>query len=252
MVSSDLPKTLQNVLLKFHPSNLLVPDLNLHHPSSTAIMNKIVETLLPCLFPSTHDGRIQLPAENANHHPLTPSEKTGFYPQPTMANKPSLTNHEAADAIIVILYSTNMTTSSVTADINSIVHQAGGWSEYLAKKILSAMEAALKAAKPMSAALKTAYDKTCEAAKEIEGFVAEHPIATGVFCTVVALGVLWLLAPSVLAWLGFGLELEEEGWANEGCYVGSWAAAWQSTYGGFVSEDSLFAFFQRLGAYFGR
>ena len=31
----------------------------------------------------------------------------------------------------------------------------------------------------------------------------EHSVATGVFCTVVALGVLVVLVPEVVAWLGF-------------------------------------------------
>ena len=55
----------------------------------------------------------------------------------------------------------------------------------------------------MNGALKEAYDKACDAAKAIEGFAAEHPIATAVFCTVIALGVLVILAPYVLEALGF-------------------------------------------------
>lgn len=51
----------------------------------------------------------------------------------------------------------------------------------------------------MNEGLKGAYGKAVEAAKGFEGFVKEHPI----FFTVVALGVLCVLCPEVLAWLGF-------------------------------------------------
>ena len=56
----------------------------------------------------------------------------------------------------------------------------------------------------MAPAMQEAYDKACEAAKTIEGFAADHPIATAVFCTVIALGVLVVLAPYALELLGFG------------------------------------------------
>ena len=56
----------------------------------------------------------------------------------------------------------------------------------------------------MNPAMQEAYDKACEAAKMIEGYAADHPIATAVFCTVIALGVLVLLAPYALEFLGFG------------------------------------------------
>lgn len=55
----------------------------------------------------------------------------------------------------------------------------------------------------MNEAMSGAYEKAVEAAECFEGFVKEHPVAVEVFCTVVALGVLALLVPEVLAWLGF-------------------------------------------------
>ena len=51
--------------------------------------------------------------------------------------------------------------------------------------------------------MQEAYEKACEAAMCFEGFVKEHPVAVGVFCTVVAIGVVVLLAPEVVEWLGF-------------------------------------------------
>ncbi|KAL9097079.1 MAG: hypothetical protein Q9163_006390, partial [Psora crenata] len=93
---------------------------------------------------------------------------------------------------------------SLDVTIQSLVHQAGGWSEYMATKILAALETALKTTEHFSPAMKEAYDKACEAARVIEGFAADHPIATAVFCTVIAVGVLVVLAPYVMEFLGFG------------------------------------------------
>ena len=38
----------------------------------------------------------------------------------------------------------------------------------------------------------------------MEEFAGEHPVLTGVFCAVVALGVLYLLWPVIIEALGFG------------------------------------------------
>lgn len=92
---------------------------------------------------------------------------------------------------------------SLDATIQSIVHAAGGWSEYLAAKALAALEAVLKASKPLNAAMQVAYDKACEAFKATQGFASDHPIATEVVITVIALGILVELAPYVLELLGF-------------------------------------------------
>lgn len=100
-----------------------------------------------------------------------------------------------------------MPTNSVTlldVTIQSLVHEAGGWSEYLTEKLLAALEAVLRAAEPMNAAMQEAFDKACEAAKVFEGFAADHPVATAVFCTVIAVGILVLLAPYAVEILGFG------------------------------------------------
>ena len=92
---------------------------------------------------------------------------------------------------------------SLDASIQSIVHAAGGWSEYLAKKILAALEAVLKAGKQLSAAMQEAYDKAYDAFQKTEGFAADHPMATEVLCTVIALGILVVLAPYVVELLGY-------------------------------------------------
>ncbi|KAI9882913.1 MAG: acetate non-utilizing protein 9 [Watsoniomyces obsoletus] len=123
-----------------------------------------------------------------------------------------MTIQEAASSIISTLQSAKTTDarSSLNVKIQDIVHQAGGWSEYLATAILSNLERLLRAANSLelelSGVLKKAYDKACEAADEFKDFVKEHPIATEIFCTVIAIGILAVLMPWVLGLLGFGVE----------------------------------------------
>lgn len=143
------------------------------------------------------------------------------------------------------------TTQSLAADILSVLYDAGtndeylvqrvedvvretGWYESLAAAVLNGLENALKAAAPMGEAMKDAYEKAEQVAMDVWGFAKEHPV----FCAVVALGILVILAPWAVGVLGFG-EL--------GPIEGTFAAWWQSTYGGYVPAGSLFSFFQRLG-----
>lgn len=92
-----------------------------------------------------------------------------------------------------------LTSPSLPTTVNPIVHQAGGWSEYLAAKILAALQTVLEAGKPLNEAVRSAYDVACRAVEVTEGFAADHPV----FCTLVALGVLVVLAPYVVEYLGF-------------------------------------------------
>ena len=55
----------------------------------------------------------------------------------------------------------------------------------------------------MNEGMKGAFEKACKAAESFEGFVKEHPVEVGVFVTVLAIGMLAVLAPQCLAWLGF-------------------------------------------------
>ena len=150
-------------------------------------MAHLLAALFPC-FPT--NGAIRLP-----------TSEQPFSEKPTPADPPALSADQAASRIITTLTTTD---ANHDATIASLVHQAGGWSEYLAAKILSALETVLRAGEKLGPAMRAAYEQACEAAKAIPGFAADHPLATGVFCTVVALGVLVVLAPYVLGILGFG------------------------------------------------
>ncbi|KAF1938908.1 hypothetical protein EJ02DRAFT_505155 [Clathrospora elynae] len=128
--------------------------------------------------------------------------------------------------------------AAIADDVLASIVGAYGWKENIAKLILKKLTAALQCAddarEKLGPVVNDAYHKAWEAAKSTKGFVIEHPV----MCTVIALGVLCLVAPFVLPTLGF---------AELGPVGGTFASWWQSTYGELVPQGSLFSFFQRLG-----
>jgi hypothetical protein len=86
--------------------------------------------------------------------------------------------------------------------INDIAIQAGGWSEYLAERILRLLEGVLKAGKPIGEAMRHAYDKSVEAVERLTIFAKDHPV----LCTAIALGILAIMVPVVITALGFTCE----------------------------------------------
>lgn len=165
-------------------------------------MDSLLKTIFPCLPLGTVERGIQLPTNTAR--PMNISEKPIFQASLRSNKEPKICVDEAASSIVSAISSADKAGPSLDLTIQSLVHQAGGWSEYLAEKIFKAVEEVLKAGKKMNGAMQEAYDKACEAAKPIEGFAADHPIATEVFCTIIVLGVLVVLAPYAVELLGFG------------------------------------------------
>ena len=164
-------------------------------------LSSLLTAVFPCLPIGTVERGIQLPTEKAKYQ--FTSEKLSVQPSPRGGKKWKLSNDEAAESIVSAMLDADKIGPSLDASIQSIVHAAGGWSEYLAKKILAALEAVLKAGKQLSAAMQEAYDKAYDAFQKTEGFAADHPMATEVLCTVIALGILVVLAPYVVELLGF-------------------------------------------------
>ncbi|KFY77066.1 hypothetical protein V499_03471 [Pseudogymnoascus sp. VKM F-103] len=108
------------------------------------------------------------------------------------------------------------------------------WTSSLALAILHSITAAIEAGVPLGAA----KDVVETAKRDVEGWIGEHPVMAGVVAMIVALGVLMVVAPWVVEGLGFG---------GLGVRLGSFAARWQSMYGGATPGGSLFAFLQRMG-----
>ncbi|KAL6229541.1 hypothetical protein BDW75DRAFT_245628 [Aspergillus navahoensis] len=132
----------------------------------------------------------------------------------------------------------DIVTKILTADCPYTLHKelndqisTTSWTESIAKATLHGLENALKAGTKMA---KAAADAVAQAKEAAVGFATEHPV----YATLIALGVLAVLTPWILEVLGFG-EL--------GPIEGSFAARWQSTYGGYVPKRALFGYFQRPG-----
>lgn len=89
-----------------------------------------------------------------------------------------------------------------------------GWKEYLAEKVLEKLGAALQGAhNELGPAVRDAYNKAWQTANEIEGFVIQHPV----MCSIIALGVLVIIAPWVIEVLGFAELGPVEGAYTEQC-----------------------------------
>ena len=157
-----------------------------------------LRAIFPCLPIGPVEGSIRLPADTARYD--LASEKISVHPSPHNDANLKISTEEAASSIVSAMMSAHKASPSLDTTIKSIVHQAGGWTEYLAVKTLAAVEAVVKVGIEKNAAMQDAYHKACEALK---GFAADHPMETAVMCTVIALGVLVVLTPYVVEYLGF-------------------------------------------------
>jgi hypothetical protein len=106
---------------------------------------------------------------------------------------------EVAEDVVNSILRAEKAGAGLKAELDAIVGPYG-WKEYLAEKVLEMLGAALQGAHDkLGPAIRDAYNKAWEVANEIEGFVIRHPI----MCTVIALGVLVVIAPWVIEALGF-------------------------------------------------
>ncbi|KAK1997363.1 hypothetical protein LX36DRAFT_681807 [Colletotrichum falcatum] len=140
---------------------------------------------------------------------------------------------EAAGEFLDVLRTAEKGGEDLQRRLRNVV-TASWWTEELAKHILQGVEALVRRRETIGQVVAEAVDKAVAAAQAVFGFAADHPV----FVTVVAIGVLVVVAPWVLEALGFG-EL--------GPVADTFASWWQARYAGFVPKGSLFSFFQRLG-----
>lgn len=108
---------------------------------------------------------------------------------------------------------------------------ANGWSDAIARATLRGLENAVRAGAEMARAAADAAAQSKDAAID---FATDHPV----YATLIALGILALLTPWALEIIGFG---------DLGPIEGSFAAAWQRQYAGYVPKKAFFGYFQRLG-----
>lgn len=153
---------------------------------------------------------------------------TGNPPKAAMTH-PRAAHDIAADVLTTIL--TTDTIDEITKKKLDETVGEYGWTQEIGKAILHGLVEAIKAGAEMAEPAKNAIERATAAAV---GFAKEHPV----YFTIIALGVMVILAPWVIEALGFG-EL--------GPIEGSFATIWQRTYAGYVPKGSLFSYFQRLG-----
>jgi len=127
--------------------------------------------------------------------------------------KDNLSKAEVADKIIAKLFAAKKNDAALQADLQSVIH-AYGWYDGLASAILSALEIAIKIGEEMGSAVKTAYDKAVAAVNTVKDWAEAHPEMTAVIITLIALGILALMIPWLMAYLGFA-----EGGIIEGKFV---------------------------------
>ena len=110
---------------------------------------------------------------------------------------------DVAAAILSALHKADNPGHDLDLAVQDIVSQAGGWYEHIAIAVLTALRNALMEGSPMRQAMGVAFEKARDAAAGIADFAREHPLYTAAICAVIALGILVILAPSVIAALGF-------------------------------------------------
>ncbi|KAI4145940.1 MAG: hypothetical protein LQ340_006104 [Diploschistes diacapsis] len=131
-------------------------------------------------------------------------------------------------------------TAGLERHISSELTTYGGWDQWLAEGVLNRLRDMIENVdhSAWGEGFRVAFAEAQKALAEVEGWAREHPLWASAIGFIVVFGVLELLCPWVLGALGFG-EL--------GPIAGSWAARWQSLYGGCVPKKSLFSYLQRLG-----
>jgi len=152
-------------------------------------------------------------AEEPKHNTY-PDEKVALLSAATSDAHPAdEVADEIADDVVEKLLTTRLTGAHLRMHLDALVGTSG-WRTTLAQHVLSRLTTALRAShEHLGPTVSSACDKAWEAAQSIEGFVIQHPI----MCTVIALGVLAIVAPWVLEALGFA----ELGPVEGTCYVES-------------------------------
>lgn len=148
------------------------------------------------------------------------------------------TEAEIASSVISTLFNAEKAGHDLERNLQHVVRSCG-WYEGLAKRILDALVAALNSGVAMGGAIKEAFDRATAVASK---FIHEHPVLAAAAVTLVAIGILVILAPWAVEALGFG---------GLGPIRGSFAALWQSTFPD-VAAGSFFSWLQRLGMMWGK
>lgn len=134
------------------------------------------------------------------------SEKAALLIEPDVRSEA-----EMGDDVVKNILNTSYTGQALRMKLDSIVG-VYGWRESLAQYVLDKLAQALQGAhEKLGPRVKDAYHRAWAVAQGVEGFAMDHPV----MCTVIALGVLALVAPSILEVLGFAELGPVEGMSNK-------------------------------------
>jgi hypothetical protein len=115
---------------------------------------------------------------------------------------PDHSTEDIASSFLSTLFTAEKAGHDLECRLQNIV-QPYGWRDGLAERILKGIEAAVNAGAAMGGAMKDAFDKVRAVA---EAFVREHPILAAELATLIAIGILVILAEWVIVALGFEAE----------------------------------------------
>jgi len=154
--------------------------------------------LLPCCcIRSNHSSR--LPEKHLNTN-------AGHYP--TYQDHPN--RAEVADEIVAKLFAARNNDAILEADLQFTIHTCG-WYYGLAAAVLAALENTIRLGNEMGPAMKSAYEKAIAGVSRVDEWATDHPEMAAVLVTLIALGVLAIMTPWLMVWLGFAEEGIVEG-----------------------------------------
>lgn len=148
-------------------------------------MNPLFQAVFECLGGGASDNdRFDNMVNEKNRFESREKDKAGRSAQ------------DIAQEFVDKLYSAEKNGSDLVRTLDSIVGEYG-WVENIGVAILSGLERAIKTGVEKGPVIKEMSEKATNAAF---GFAKDHPI----YCTIIAIGILVLLAPYVLELIGFG------------------------------------------------
>lgn len=173
-------------------------------------MANILTTILDCLFGAADD------------HFNYVTEKQSLLP--TIIVQATRTDDDIASDIVNILRTAEKNDSRLKRDLDDTVSTtAGVWTEGIAEAVLNKLVDLLSSdnREKLGPAVEEAMNKAEEVANDIFDFARDHPVAVTVFITILAIEILYFMAPWVLEVLGFAAEGPIEGESRRlvGCIV---------------------------------
>ncbi len=220
------------------------------HASRVGTMGIFLSTLGLCFGDTRAEENVDsgekqclLPAEAARIHDQDPRDK------------------DAVSAFFARLLTTDVNDDRLKHKLDKEIRDAG-WTEDIAKGLLARLAAAIEDSEDtLGAGVRDLVEKINEVVAISFEWADEHPAEAAILSTLVAVGVLYLLAPYILTILGFAAEGPVAGRFHPVHHgspqpltreTDSFAAWWQAKYLGYVPAGSWFSFFQRLGMGLGR